>query len=134
MELPRLRLGIRDRLHASGVDAIIDIPLDFPGLTQLQRRVMSSVTSGDPYVGPELGIRLGEIKFPASFLDFETLHPAVPLYPRMRPYQPVPFQWSLHVLESDGELAHREFLDDGLGDPRQRPVTSLLDAVPGGAA
>ena len=73
---------------------------------------------------------LSEITFPASFLDFETLNPAVPLYPGTRPYQPLPFQWSLHVRESDGELTHRAFLDNGPGDPRERFVTSLLDAVP----
>ena len=129
-ELPRLRQELRDRLKTSGIDAMVDIPRDFSGLSRIQRRVLNSVSSGDPYVGPELASRLTEITLPASFLDFETLSPAVPLYRGTRPYQPVPFQWSLHVMESEGGLTHREFLDDGQGDPRERFVTSLLDAVP----
>ena len=129
-ELPGLRQALRDHLKASGIDDIVGIPPDFSGLSWMQRRVLNSVTSGYPYVGPELASRLSEITFPASFLDFETLSPAVPLYPGTSPYQPVPFQWSLHVLESDGGLTHRVFLDDGQGDPRERFVISLLDAVP----
>ena len=129
-ELPGLRQELRVRLKASGIDDIVDIPMNFSGLTWMQRRVLNSITTGDPHVSPELSSRLSEITFPASFLDFETLNPAVPLFPGTRPYQPVPFQWSLHVRESDGELNHRAFLDNGPGDPRERFITSLLDAVP----
>ena len=129
-ELPRLSQELRGRLKTSGIDGIVDIPPGFTGLSGMQRRVLNSVISGDPYVGPELASRLTEITFPASFLDFEALSPAVPLYRGTRPYQPVPFQWSLHVLESEGGLTHRAFLDDGQGDPRERFVTSLLNAVP----
>ena len=129
-ELPRLSKGLRDRLKTSGGDALVDIPRDFPGLSGLQRRVLKSVASGEPWVGPDLASRLSEITFPASFLDFETLSPAVPLYRDTRPYQPMPFQWSLHVLDSGGELTHRAFLDDAQDDPRERFVMSLLDAVP----
>ena len=129
-ELPGLRQGLRDRLKASGIDDIVDIPPGFSGLTGMQQRVVTCVTSGDPYANSELVSRLSEITLPAGFLDFETLTTAVPLYPGTRPYQPVPFQWSLHVLEKDGALTHRAYLDDGLGDPRERMVSSLLDAVP----
>ena len=129
-ELPGLRQALRDHLKASEIDDIVGIPPDFSGLSWMQRRVLNSVTSGYPRVGPELASRLSEITFPASFLDFETLSPGVPLYPGTGPYQPVPFQWSLHVLEPDGGLTHRAFLDDGQGDPRERFVISLLDAVP----
>ena len=129
-ELPRLSQELRDRLKTADIDDIVDIPLDFSGLTRMQWRVLNSVTSGVPYVGPELASRLSEITFPASFLDFETLSPAVPLYRGTRPYQPMPFQWSLHVLESDGGLTHKAFLADGLEDPRERFLTSLLNAVP----
>ena len=45
------------------------------------------------------------------------------------PYQVIPFQWSLHVQDADGELSHREFLHDGPDDPREAFAASLLDAV-----
>ena len=33
---------------------------------------------GQPYISPALPSRLGEITFPAGFLDFETVSPAIP--------------------------------------------------------
>ena len=38
-------------------------------------------TKRQPYISPALSSRLGEITFPAGFLDFETFNPAIPLYP-----------------------------------------------------
>ena len=65
-----------------------------------------------------------------SFLDFETVSPAVPLYAQTRPYQAIPFQWSLHVRDSDGVLYHYSFLRDGNGDPRKEFIASLLKSIP----
>ena len=129
-ELPMLRKEGYERLKVSGVRDIGSIPPDFAGLSGMQRRVRDSVISGRPFVSPTLASRLREISFPASFLDFETLIPAVAMYVGTRPYQAVPFQWSMHVRESDGEIRHSSFLDDGPGDPRERFITSLLEAVP----
>ena len=88
------------------------------------------MATGRPYVGDDLADRLATITYPASFLDFETFSPAVPIYPGTRPYQTIPFEWSLHIRDADGGLTHGSFLDNGRGDPRERFVTSLLDAVP----
>ena len=129
-DLPRLKQGDYERLEASGIRDIGSIPPDFTGLSAVQIRVRDSVVTGRPFVGPNLASRLGEISFPASFLDFETINPAIPIYVDARPYQTIPFQWSLHVRDSDGGLRHSSFLDDGPGDPRERFVASLLEAVP----
>ena len=83
-----------------------------------------------PHAGSDLAGRLADITPPASFLDFETIFPAVPVFVGTRPYQHIPFQWSLHVRESDGSLSHRDYLHDGDDDPRQGFITGLLDAVP----
>ena len=129
-ELPRLRQEGYERLETSGIRDIASIPPDFAGLSGIQRRVRDGVATGQPFVGPDLASKLGEISLPAGFLDFETLIPAVPMYVGTRPYQAIPFQWSLHVQDSDGSLRHSAFLDDGPEDPRERFVTSLLEATP----
>ena len=129
-ELPSLRQPTRERLQELGIADIASVPSDFPGLSRLQRRVTDSVITGQPFVGSDLASKLGEIASPASFLDFETVNPAIPMYAGTRPYQQIPFQWSLHVRDSDGGLKHREFLHEGDGDPRERFVTSLLAAIP----
>lgn len=54
--------------------------------------------------------------------------PPISLYEGTRPYQTIPFQWSLHVLADDGMLHHREFLAEGDGDPRRAFAETLLAA------
>ena len=54
---------------------------------------------------------LKTFKFPLYFLDYETLAGTMPAFDGVRPYQQVPFQYSLHILESpDAELEHKEYL------------------------
>jgi hypothetical protein len=61
------------------------------------------------------------------FLDFESLNPAIPLYNQSRPYQQIPFQYSIHYKKTaDGELRHSDFLGDGLSDPRPAFIENLL--------
>ena len=129
-ELPGLRQSARERLKASGIESIFDMPEDHPSLSDLQRRVRDSVVSGRPFVGSGLKSKLREIEYPASFLDFETINPAIPMYAGTRPYQRIPFQWSLHVRDEEGGMTHSEFLHNGNGDPRKGFITSLLAAVP----
>ncbi len=81
-------------------------------------------------IGPNLASILGGMSYPVSFLDFETIMPALPVYVGARPYQTIPFQWSLHIQDADRRLSHREFLNDDAADPRERLITSLLAAVP----
>ena len=60
-------------------------------------------------------------------MDFETFMPAVPLYDDSRPYQQIPFQYSLHYQEDpNSDLKHFEFLADAKGDPRIPFIENLL--------
>ena len=69
---------------------------------------------------------LDGLTYPLFFLDFETFGTAVPLLDGVRPYQQVPFQFSLHVRrDAGGALTHHGFLADGPADPRQQ----LLDEM-----
>lgn len=132
--LPNLRQALEERLTQDGISDMRGIPPSYRGLSVLQRRVLNSVAADRPYIGPELKSKLSEIRYPASFIDFETFSPAVPMYPGTSPYQAIPFQWSLHVRDKDGRLRHSFFLDEGPGDPRERFITSLLAAVPHGGS
>ena len=128
-QLPRARAELMERLRGAGILDIRDIPPDFPMLTANQRRVRDSVITGRPYIGPELSDTLDRMEYPLHFLDFETFNPALPAYAGTRPYQVIPFQWSLHVRDSAGNLGHASFLHDGSGDQRKAFTESLLDAI-----
>lgn len=79
------------------------------------------------------GIRnfLDTLSYPIYFLDFETMQLAVPQFPGTRPYQQIPFQYSLHYIEEPGgELKHKEFLAQSGEDPRRAIAESLCRDIP----
>ncbi|MBK7751605.1 MAG: DUF2779 domain-containing protein [Flavobacteriales bacterium] len=45
---------------------------------------------------------LAELRYPLHHFDFETLMPAVPLFDGTRPYQQLPFQYSVHMQATRG--------------------------------
>jgi hypothetical protein len=72
---------------------------------------------------------LAALENPLQFLDFETFAPAIPLFDGTRPYQKIPFQYSLHVEEKQGELLHYSFLANGPGDPRPELLRQLKNEI-----
>lgn len=51
------------------------------------------------------------LKYPLYFIDFETFQLPVPEYEGTKPYQQLPFQYSLHIIEKEGDSPqHKEFL------------------------
>jgi hypothetical protein len=91
-------------------ESIHEIPNDFP-LSARMRRACASVQRGVPWFNPQLARKLAELRFPTYFMDFETVNPAIPRYPGMRPFDLLPFQWSLHLQKKRGaSLEHFEFL------------------------
>ncbi|MBQ9785488.1 MAG: DUF2779 domain-containing protein [Clostridia bacterium] len=79
------------------------------------------------------GIRefLDTLSFPLYFLDFETMQLPIPRFVGTKPYAQIPFQYSLHYLESpDGELQHTEFLGVSGEDPRRALAEQLCRDIP----
>jgi len=70
--------------------------------------------------------------YPICFMDFETTFMVpIPIFDGTRPYQQVPFQYSVHIIhEPGGELEHYEFLADGTINPQKEFLESLLAVVP----
>jgi hypothetical protein len=92
--------------------------------------VRDAVRAGQLWVNPKLASVLDEFKYPLCFMDFETINPALPRFVGMWPYAQIPFQWSVHRLESPGaEIQHFEFLADDGSDPRQPFIESLIDVL-----
>lgn len=70
------------------------------------------VKSGQPAINVKaIKDSLAQLQYPLYFLDYETTTSGLPLFEDSKPYQNVPFQYSLHVLrEPGGELEHYEYL------------------------
>jgi hypothetical protein len=99
-------------------------------------KIYASIVPQEPKVWPEditpviqqdkIKQFLDELKYPLYFLDYETLMSLVPYFDGQRPYQQVPFQYSLHILQTpDTELEQREYLHRDNSDPA-RPLTEQL--------
>lgn len=72
-------------------------------------------------------------EWPRAWLDFETIAAALPRWTGTRPYQQIPFQFSLHLEVSDGTITHHEFLSCDGSDPRRACAEALVTMIPVGA-
>ena len=74
---------------------------------------------------------LNTLSYPIYFLDFETMQQVIPQFPGTKPYQQIPFQYSLHYIEAPGgELKHKEYLAESGVDPRRAIAESLCRDIP----
>ena len=74
---------------------------------------------------------LDTLPYPIYYLDFETYQLPIPLYDRVIPYDPIPFQYSLHYeLTEDSETQHKEFLGKEGTDPRRALAEQLVKDIP----
>jgi predicted RecB family nuclease len=111
-------------LVGQGIQVIDDIPAGFR-LTGIQQRMKDNAE----WIGPGLKRALASLQYPIHHLDFETFMPAIPRYPNTRPYQTIPFQWSNHIIGSDGQTRHEEYLCTDSKDPREEFIRTLLKSI-----
>jgi len=127
--LPRIHASAMEELEELGVESIRNIPADFE-LTEIQRRAATCVQTGEPWFSAELGEVLSGLSYPLYFMDYETVSWAIPRFAGMRPYDHLPFQWSIHVQREPGAAPeHFEFLAPDANDPRREFITSLCSAL-----
>jgi hypothetical protein len=112
---------------------IRDVPRDqFKGNGARQQAIQQEAyTSGQPHIDQaKLSTFLKNLQYPLHFLDFETFQPAIPLFDDSWPYQQVPFQFSLHVVEKPGAKArHHGYLSMEAKDPRQGFAEALRSVL-----
>lgn len=114
---------------ALGCHDILDV--DETSITSAtQQRIFRVTCKGEPEILGGARQTLSTLAYPRFYLDFETIGPAVPIWPGTRPYQAIPVQWSCHVEEAAGVLRHDEFLDLS-GAPPMRALAEQLIACLG---
>ena len=112
-----------------GVENLLD--LEEGQLGGKHARILAATRDDVPYHDAK-GARaaMADCGWPRAWLDFETINPAIPRWVGTRPYQQVPFQFSLHVQARNGRIAHHEFLDTSGNDPRLACAKALIAAIP----
>ncbi len=128
-DLYRLSAQRKFELYRRGVLEYRDLDLD-SDLSRMQSIQVNAALKNEEYIDRDVINRfLDRLEYPLGFFDFETFMEPVPRYNHQRPYSQVPFQYSLHIVDDDGGLEHREFLGDECSDPREDLVIQMLEDI-----
>jgi hypothetical protein len=117
-----------DEMVARGFRDVRELPPDLVRGDEALR-VWRAARTGRPELNPSARATLAALPWPRYYLDFETIHYAVPRWAGTKPYQQIPFQWSLHIEPAPGRLEHAEFLDLGEALPARAAARALLAAI-----
>lgn len=114
-------------LYHSGYKTINEIP-EINNLDKNANIHIQAVKTGEAKVDKTaIKTFLDKISYPLFFMDFETFMPAVPIYNNTKPYQHIPFQYSLHHIKEKGAaVEHLDFLAEQGTDPRKTFLENLL--------
>ena len=109
-----------------GIFRLEDLPADLE-LTEIQQNQVDAYRKNRILARRrEIEVELESLTHPIYFLDYETCPAAVPRFDGFSPYQQIPFQYSLHVVERPrGQPRHEEFLSTTPGDPSAAMCASL---------
>ncbi len=117
-------------LYYNDIVNMDNVPGDYQ-LTASQWVQIDALRSGRPFINEE-AVRefIKTLTYPLYFFDIETFNPAVPLYDNSRPYQQIPFQFSVHFKKSKrSSLMYHDYLADAGPDPRPEFIEQFLQCT-----
>lgn len=126
LNLTRLKPEQVRKVAKLDITSMDEIPAELElGPQQMQQ--LAARKSGEPIINPiKISEHMRKLCFPLYFFDYETTSGGIPPYYGTKPYQQIPFQYSLHILrEPNGKLEHREFLYEA----RDNPMPALIDQM-----
>jgi hypothetical protein len=114
-------------LYRMGIHRLEDIPDDFPLSPSQRLQLTAAITGKGVWKKKEIRNFVRTFQYPLYFIDFESFQPPVPLFDNSRPYQQIPFQYSLHIVGKEQSIPlHKEFLAEAGPDPRPVFAERLL--------
>jgi hypothetical protein len=117
-------------LYQQGILKMQDIPEGFK-LNNGQQIQVSVHKTGEPVIDrARITAFLCQLEYPLYFMDFESYNTAIPELDGAKPYQQIPFQYSVYKQSKpEGQLEHFEFLAVPGQDPRKEFLERLLLAI-----
>ena len=128
--LPRTGRQLAAKWAEHGIVELEDVP---PGsfTNAIHARIHEATLSGVPYHDVDGARRIiGDWAYPRTYLDFETIAFALPRWLGTKPWEQVPFQFSAHIEDREGQITHREFLSLDGKDPRRACAEALVAHIP----
>ena len=117
-------------LYSQDIVNIDDVPDDFD-MTENQAQSVQNYKSKTTHIDTQrINEFVNSLSYPIYHLDFETFQQAIPEFKGIKPFEQIPFQYSIHIEYQDGTLEHKEFLaEDGI-DPRVQMAQKLCEDLP----
>jgi len=109
---------------------IWDIPEDFD-LSPNQKKQVELEKSQNPEINFEnINTTLQGLEYPLIFLDYETYVSAIPKVDKFSPHQHIPIQISIHILDSNRDLKHYEYLAENIEDSPVGLIEFMRKTIP----
>ncbi len=117
-KLARLSPQLVREFEARQITKITEVPADIE-LKTVQNNQIKATIAGKPSIDSDkIQAFLDQLIYPLYFIDYETLASVVPPFDGLKPYQQLPFQYSLHVLDAPNtSLRHLEYLHESGDNP-----------------
>ena len=125
-DLCRLNVKLISEFDKRNISKIVDITNDIKLGKEQRRQVEANIKQEEFVFKEEIKRFLSKLVYPLYFLDYETMASVVPEFDGLKPYQQLPFQYSLHVLgRPGGDLKHVGYLHQ----EKSNPVMSLSKSL-----
>jgi hypothetical protein len=133
VEILRRSPSVVRTLRGAGYADLRDVPADkLKGA--LHRRIHQATVTGEPFIDRAAARTVARLLHPIAYLDFETVAPAIPERIGTRPWQMLPFQFSVHVEHGADDVRHVEHLATTLPPDLEALADALVAAIPDDAA
>ena len=128
--LPGISAVEKNNFIEKGISTIHQIE-DTDELTERQKVIIQSYQKQQPHIQKE---KLDEFfvgtNYPLYFFDVEAFQPAIPVFKGTKPYDRIPFLYSLHYKESENaELQHIDYISGVDADDRINFIQHFLKAT-----
>lgn len=130
--LPKIGSGVAKKLTKNNITRIRDIK-DSSLLSHGTAKYWKANKLGHRYINKsQVENFLNAMIYPIFYLDYETSSNAVPLWNHTKPYQQVPFQYSLHIKRGlSASLEHVDYLHKAKDNPMDRLLEQLSQDIAG---
>lgn len=135
IEAPKYGLNMYSRLSEKTLDILelkgfsngLDVPDEY--LNSTNKHIKKITQSGTYFLDPEAKEIIENLSYPRYYFDFETIAFTIPKWAITKPFQQIPFQWSCHIEDENGQLKHHEFLDLSGKDPRRSCAEKMIEIM-----
>ena len=118
------------QLYSKGIFDINKIPDEF-SLTKTQQTIVEVYKTNKSFIDSvKIKEYINTLTYPIYHLSICTYSSAIPKFEDVRPYQKIPFKYSLDIEHEDGSVEHKESTCASLDDPRYEVAKLLCEDIP----